>query len=82
VRRYSILFEEIRESGFPAGWYYATVPTLNLTTHGKGLEGAREAVTELLQLWIAEKRSNGEEVPQEANVFFTQIEIPDAVQVG
>ena len=42
----------------------------------------RKAVTELLQVWIAEKRANGEQVPQEPDVFFTQIEIPDALQVG
>jgi len=79
--RFSILFEEIHEPGFPAGWYYAIVPTLNLTTHGEGLEGARKAVTELLQAWLAEKRANGEEIQQEPPVFFTQIDIPDAVQV-
>jgi predicted RNase H-like HicB family nuclease len=78
--RYSILFEEICEPGFPAGWYYAIVPTLNLTTHGEGLEGARKAVTELLQGWLAEKRANGEDVPREPPVFFTRIEIPDGVE--
>jgi len=82
MKRYSVLFEEIHEEGFPSGWYYAIVPTLNLTTHGEGLEGARKAVTELLQVWIAEKRANGEDVPREPAVFFTQIDIPDAVQVG
>ncbi len=82
MKRYSVLFEEIREEGFPKGWYYAIVPTLNLTTHGEGLEGARKAVTELLNVWIAEKRANGEEVPEERAVFFTQIDVPDAVQLG
>jgi len=79
--RYSILFKEIREPGFPDGWYNAIVPTLNLTTHGEGLEGARKAVTELLQGWLAEKRANGEEMLPETAVSFTQIEIPDAVRV-
>jgi predicted RNase H-like HicB family nuclease len=60
MHRYSILFEEITDPGFPEGWYYAIVPTLSLTTHGKGLEGARAAVMDLLQLWFAEKQANGE----------------------
>jgi predicted RNase H-like HicB family nuclease len=81
MHRYSILFEEITDPGFPEGWYYAIVPTLSLTTHGKGLEGARAAVLDLLQLWFAEKQANGEEIPREPAVFFTQVEIPDALQV-
>lgn len=67
--RFSILFEEIHEPDFPAGWYYPIVPTLNLMTHGEGLEGGRKAVTELLQAWLAEKRANGEEIWQETTVF-------------
>jgi len=78
--RYSILFQEIHETGFPAGWYYAHIPALNLTTHGHGLEGAREAAADLLRLWLEEKRAHGEEVPKESTVFYSQIEIPDAVQ--
>jgi len=72
MRRYSILFEEIIDPAFPKGWYYAIVPTLNLTTHGKGLEGACEAVMDLLQLWFAEKQAHGEEIPPEPTVFFSQ----------
>jgi len=82
MSRFSILFEEIHEPGFPEGWYYAIVPALGLTTHGEGIEGARKAVSDLISLWIAEKRTHGEEIPQEPAVFFSQIEIPDAVQVG
>ena len=82
MHRYSILFEEITDPGFPEGWYYANMPTLNLTTHGKGLEGARAAAVDLLQLWFAEKRAHGEDIPQEPAVYFTQIEIPDALQVS
>ncbi|MEW5814785.1 MAG: type II toxin-antitoxin system HicB family antitoxin [Spirochaetota bacterium] len=80
MHRYSILFQEINEPGFPKGWYYAHVPALNLTTHGEGLEGARQAALDLIQLWFAEKRAQGEAIPQESTVFFSQIEIPDAVQ--
>ncbi|PKL09363.1 MAG: hypothetical protein CVV51_04300 [Spirochaetae bacterium HGW-Spirochaetae-7] len=81
MHRYSILFEEITDPGFPDGWYYAIVPMLNLTTHGKGIEGARAAVMDLLQLWFAEKQAHGEEIPVEPAVFFTQVDIPDALQV-
>ena len=80
MHRYSILFQEINEPNFPTGWYYAHIPTLNLTTHGEGLQGARESAEDLLRLWFEEKMAHGEEVPRESTVFFSQIEIPDAVQ--
>ena len=35
------------------GYYYAHVPSLGLTTHGLGMEAARD----LLALWIEEKRA-------------------------
>jgi hypothetical protein len=44
-----LLFDEIHRPGFPAGWLYAIVPRLNLTTRRVGMEGARKTVTELLQ---------------------------------
>jgi len=50
MHSYSILFEEITDPGFLKGWYYAKMPALNLTTHGRGLEGARAAAIDLLQL--------------------------------
>jgi predicted RNase H-like HicB family nuclease len=79
--RYSVLFQEINEPGFPTGWYYAHIPSLGLTTHGEGLDGAQKAAADLLGLWCAEKQSNGEEIPQESTVFFSQIEIQNAIQV-
>ena len=42
---------------------YAHIPALSLTTHGLGIEGAREAARDLLQLWIGEKKANGEPIP-------------------
>lgn len=81
MHRYSLLFEEITVPAFPEGWYYATIPTLNLTTHGKGLEGARAAAVDLVQLWLSEKLANGEENPEEHTVYFAQVEIPDALQI-
>ncbi len=36
---YSVFLEPINEPDF-SGHYYARIPTLDLTTHGQGLEGA------------------------------------------
>ncbi|MBI3246960.1 MAG: type II toxin-antitoxin system HicB family antitoxin [Deltaproteobacteria bacterium] len=63
--RYSVLLEPIQEPGF-AGWYYAHIPTLDLTTHGQGIEGALTTAQELVEVWIAEKRVNGESIPTES----------------
>ena len=54
--KYGILLEKIAEGEFPDGYFYAHVPTLGLTTHGEGIEGALEAAKDLISLWIEEKR--------------------------
>jgi len=74
---YGILFEPVAEPAFPAGHYYAHVPSLGLTTHGLGIDGARQAALDLVQLWVAEKRANGESVPQPAESFYSVLEVSD-----
>ncbi len=76
--RYSVFLEPIKEKGLE-GYYYAHVPTLDLTTHGQGMEGALGAAQELAEAWIAEKRAQGEDVPIESRPLITQIEISDAL---
>jgi predicted RNase H-like HicB family nuclease len=78
VMRYSVLLEPINEPEFQ-GYYYAHIPTLDLTTHGQGIEGAIAAAQELIEAWIEEKRSRGESVPVETKSLVAQVEIPDAV---
>jgi predicted RNase H-like HicB family nuclease len=72
--RYAVLLEPIQETGFE-GWYYAHIPTLDLTTHGQGVEGALAAARELVEVWIAEKRANGEVVPVETVALIGHIEV-------
>jgi len=76
--RYSVLLEPINDPEFQ-GYYYAHVPTLDLTTHGQGIEGAIAAAQELVEAWVEEKRSRGESVPVETKSLIAQVEIPDAV---
>ena len=79
--RFSVVFEKVQDAGFPAGYYYAHLPSLGLTTHGLGVEGARQAAADLLQLWLAEKRASGEEVAESSEPLFGTLEIPkDALQ--
>ena len=78
---FSIVFERVEDSGFPAGYYYAQVPSLGLTTHGQGIEGARQAAADLLRLWLAEKGVSGEEVSASSETLFGTLEITeDALQ--
>jgi predicted RNase H-like HicB family nuclease len=77
--RYSLLIEPVRVAGFAPGFYYAHVPALDLTTHGEGIEGARAAAEDLIRLWLEEKRARGEPVPREADSYFAQDEIDDAL---
>lgn len=63
---YSILFEAVRDPDFPAGYFYAHIPALDLTTHGEGIEGAKAAALDLITVWLEERRARGEPVPVEA----------------
>lgn len=78
---YGILLERIEDRAFPSGYYYAHIPSLGLTTHGRGVDGAREAARDLLNLWIGEKRANGEPIPAPGEFFFSTVELKeDALQ--
>ena len=74
--RYTVILEPTNEPDRP-GWYYAHIPSLDLTTHGLGLEGAMEAARDLVSGWVAELRSRGEPVPIEKEGFVSHIEISD-----
>lgn len=57
---YSVIYEKVVEPGFE-GYYYAHVPSLGITTHGEGIDGARamaiDAATLLLEDMMAEGKS-------------------------
>ena len=72
---YGILFEKITNGELPEGYYYAHVPTLGLTTHGVGVEGARSAARELIGLWIDEKKAHGEAVPETSDLLFSTVDV-------
>lgn len=76
---YSIMIEPVNEPGFPAGYFCAHIPALDLTTHGAGIDGAKAAARDLIQLWVEEKRAHGEPVPLESESYFAQVEIDDAL---
>jgi predicted RNase H-like HicB family nuclease len=59
IMRYSVLLEPVNEPEFQ-GSYYAHIPTLDLTTHGQGIEGAIAAAQELIEAWIGEKRERSD----------------------
>jgi hypothetical protein len=52
--RYPVMLERIPEDEGMPGSYYAHVPTLGLTTHDSGMEGALEAARDLVALWNEE----------------------------
>jgi predicted RNase H-like HicB family nuclease len=58
--RYSVLVEPVEKTEKMPGCFYAHIPSLGITTHGEGIEGALEAARDLIQLWVDEKRAAGE----------------------
>lgn len=73
--RYAVMLERLPdEEGMP-GYYYAHVPTLALTTHGPGMEGALEAARDLVSLWIDEKRAHGESVTAPSEAILATVEV-------
>ena len=70
--RYSVLVEPVEEAENLPGYYYAHVPSLGITTHGSGIEGALAAVRDLIHLWVDEKRAAGESpVPARESLLAT-----------
>jgi predicted RNase H-like HicB family nuclease len=76
---YTIIYEKINDGSLPEGYYYAHIPALDLTTHGLGINGAKEAAIDLAKLWIEEKKSNGETLPTEQETLVSKIELEDAL---
>ena len=76
--RYSVLLNPVREPEF-TGYYYAHIPTLDLTTHGEGIDGALAAAQELAEVWVAEKQARNEPVPVEDGTLTAYVEVGDAV---
>ncbi|MHB8519316.1 MAG: type II toxin-antitoxin system HicB family antitoxin [Limisphaerales bacterium] len=79
---FSVVFDKVQDAGFPPGYYYAHVPSLGVTTHGLGIEGARQAAAELLRLWLAEKKSCGETVRGSSETLIGTLEISDDALQG
>lgn len=76
---YSIVLEKIKSKDFPSGYFYAHIPSLDITTHGLGIEGAEQAAKDLLKLWLEEKKANGEKITEESEIYFSKISIEDAL---
>ncbi len=77
--KFGIVFEQVNDSSLPEDFYYAHVPALGLTTHGLGIEGAKVAALDLIKLWIAEKKSNGESIKEPKESLYSVIEIENAL---
>ena len=76
---YSIIYERISDGSLPPEYFYAYIPSLDLTTHGLGIEGAKEAAIDLIKLWLEEKKANHELIHIEKESYFSKIEIDDAI---
>lgn len=66
---YTIVYEKIKDASFPPGYFYTQIPSLDLTTHGLGIEGADSTAKDLVELWLEEKKTDAEVVTDEAETF-------------
>ena len=73
--QYAVMLERLpAEEGMP-GYFYAHVPSLGLTTHGLGMEGALEAARDLVSLWNEEKRAHGEFITAQSEAILATVEV-------
>ncbi|MCX6155714.1 MAG: hypothetical protein NT007_16295 [Candidatus Kapabacteria bacterium] len=73
--KFGVVLEKMNKSELGDGYYYAHVPSLGLTTHGLGIEGALSNSNDLVKLWIDEKKANNEEIIHSNEELFTTFEI-------
>ena len=73
--QFSVVYEKVTDTSFPKGFFYAHIPSLGITTHGLGIEGAKDAAMDLIKIWIEEKKANGEKIIEESDVFYSKVEI-------
>jgi predicted RNase H-like HicB family nuclease len=73
--RYPVMLERVPDEESMPGYFYAHVPSLGLTTHGLGMEGALEAARDLVASWNEEKRAHGEPVTAAPEAILTTVEV-------
>ena len=73
--KYAVALEAVPESENMAGYFYAHVPSLGLTTHGLGTAGALAAAKELVKLWLEEKKIHQEETRPAGQLVLATIEV-------
>ncbi len=72
---YSVLIEPVEESENMPGFYYAHVPTLGITTHGAGIEGAIASAKDLIGLWVEELRASGNSPKAPSESILATVEV-------
>lgn len=73
--KYAVALEPVPDSESMAGYFYAHVPSLGLTTHGLGTAGALAAAKDLVKLWLEEKHYHREEVQSAQEMILATIEV-------
>ncbi len=73
--KFSIVFEKVNEPDLPDNYFYAYIPSLGLTTHGQGIDGAKHAALDLIKLWLEEKKENGEMILSSEEQLFATVEV-------
>ena len=73
--RYSVLVEPMEERENLPGFHYAHVPSLGITTHGDGVQGAIAAARDLIHLWVEEKRAAGEDPTPARESLLATVEV-------
>jgi len=73
--KYAVALEAVPRSENMPGYFYAHVPSLGLTTHGLGENGALEAAKDLVKLWLEEKKVHQEETRPAGELVLATIEV-------
>lgn len=73
--KYTVMIEPVEGSEGMPGCYYAHVPSLGITTHGEGIEGAMAAAKDLISMWVEELKSSGVEPKDSGECLMATLEV-------
>ncbi|MHB1687477.1 MAG: hypothetical protein ACYCVH_08890 [Ignavibacteriaceae bacterium] len=66
---YTIIYEKVSDASFPKGYFYAHIPSLDLTTHGLEIEVQKKPLKNCLEFRLKKKELTAKMYRWRKNLF-------------